>query len=282
MIAHLKEKYPPGTKICLDRMGVDPRPIPPGTKGEVISVDDIGTVHCRFGNGRQPGLVYREDFFHKIAPLTLIGHSMGETQKLRNVQEVANFIIKHGVEGDVSVTFENTRPFLSTCGIYLNDITDMEYREELLKVLIPILKCGEHCEGCAYAQKCEYSKMRARLRMGDDIVICNQNMLVAHLINGGIFNASVATFIIDEAHNLEPKFRDAYTESYGKSDILGILHASTARHKYSKAVMKLAKQIEADIEFLFADMNAQIYDQQSVFAEIVEKIIVDVETLTLM
>ena len=45
----------------------DPRPIDPGTKGTVIHVDDIGTVHCSFDNGRQLGLVPGEDSFHKIA-----------------------------------------------------------------------------------------------------------------------------------------------------------------------------------------------------------------------
>ena len=119
---------------------MDPRPIPSGTKGEVVAVDDIGTVHCKFENGRQLGLIYREDVFHKTEPLTLIGHSMGETHKLHSVQEVANFIMKHGIEGDVSVTYENNRPFLSTCGIYLNQISDMAYREELLKLLIPMQK----------------------------------------------------------------------------------------------------------------------------------------------
>ena len=49
-------------------MGDDPRPIDPGTKGTVIHVDDIGTVHCSFDSGRQLGLVPGEDSFHKIAP----------------------------------------------------------------------------------------------------------------------------------------------------------------------------------------------------------------------
>ena len=64
----MKRRYPEGTRIVLDRMGDDPRPIPPGTKGTVIHVDDIGTVHCSFDNGRQLGLVPGEDSFHKIAP----------------------------------------------------------------------------------------------------------------------------------------------------------------------------------------------------------------------
>ena len=62
----IKARYPAGTKIVLDHMGDDPRPIPPGTKGVVESVDDIGTVHCSFENGRALGLIPGEDSLHKI------------------------------------------------------------------------------------------------------------------------------------------------------------------------------------------------------------------------
>ena len=64
MIQHLKEKFPEGTRIVLDHMGDDPRPIPPGTKGTVRIVDDIGTIHCDFDNGRRLGLIPGEDSFH--------------------------------------------------------------------------------------------------------------------------------------------------------------------------------------------------------------------------
>lgn len=64
----IKNRYPAGTRIVLDQMGEDPRPIPPGTKGTVLHVDDIGTVHCTFDNGRRLGLVPGEDSFHKLQP----------------------------------------------------------------------------------------------------------------------------------------------------------------------------------------------------------------------
>lgn len=67
LVKRMKEQYPAGTRIVLDQMGDDPRPIPPGTKGTVRIVDDIGTVHCDFDNGRRLGLVSGEDTFH-IAP----------------------------------------------------------------------------------------------------------------------------------------------------------------------------------------------------------------------
>ena len=63
----IKNRYPVGARIMLDFMGDDPHPIPPGTKGTVRSVDDIGTVHCNFDNGRRLGLIPGEDVFHIIA-----------------------------------------------------------------------------------------------------------------------------------------------------------------------------------------------------------------------
>lgn len=66
-VDRIRHRYPAGSRIVLNYMGDDPNPIPPGTKGTVIAVDDIGTVHCSFDNGRRLGLVPGEDFFHKIA-----------------------------------------------------------------------------------------------------------------------------------------------------------------------------------------------------------------------
>lgn len=43
-IEMMKQRYPEGTRICLDRMDNDPRPIPPGSKGTVQFVDDMGTI----------------------------------------------------------------------------------------------------------------------------------------------------------------------------------------------------------------------------------------------
>ena len=67
-VERLRKQYPKGTKICCDSMNEDPRPISPGTKGEVLYVDDIGTIHCAFDNGRQLGLVPGVDSFHVVQP----------------------------------------------------------------------------------------------------------------------------------------------------------------------------------------------------------------------
>ena len=66
LVQRMKDTYPAGTRIELDAMGDDPRPIAPGTRGTVRIVDDIGTVHCDFDNGRRLGLVPGEDSFHRV------------------------------------------------------------------------------------------------------------------------------------------------------------------------------------------------------------------------
>lgn len=61
-----KEAYPPGTRILLLSMGNDPNPVGSGTRGTVRAVDDIGTLHCDFDNGRSLGVVPGEDSFRKL------------------------------------------------------------------------------------------------------------------------------------------------------------------------------------------------------------------------
>lgn len=63
-----KDTFPPSTLVKVLAMPDDPRPIKRGTTGIVITVDDIGTLHCNFEDGRQLGLVPGVDKFLKIDP----------------------------------------------------------------------------------------------------------------------------------------------------------------------------------------------------------------------
>ena len=62
----LKKRYPKGTQICCDYMPDDPRPIPPGTIGEVVGVDDAGQVMTRWSNGSSLSVIPGVDSFHVV------------------------------------------------------------------------------------------------------------------------------------------------------------------------------------------------------------------------
>ena len=81
MAERYKESYPPGTRIMLLQMGDDPHPVEPNTRGTVKFVDDMGTLHCDFDNGRQLGLVPGEDSFRRLTERELAEEKqMNETQ----------------------------------------------------------------------------------------------------------------------------------------------------------------------------------------------------------
>lgn len=61
----IKKQYPPGTRILLKRME-DPHPVPPGTKGTVRFVDDLGQIHMDWDNGSSLALVKGQDQFEII------------------------------------------------------------------------------------------------------------------------------------------------------------------------------------------------------------------------
>ncbi len=88
MAERYKEMYPKGTRIELIQMGNDPRPVPPGTRGTVAYVDDMGQIGMHWDNGSSLSLIPGEDSFRVL-----------------NQEEIASE--KH------SVSFETVGPTLS-------------------------------------------------------------------------------------------------------------------------------------------------------------------------
>ncbi|MGL5254527.1 MAG: DUF4314 domain-containing protein [Brevinema sp.] len=67
-VERIKERYPIGTVIELTAdMEDNYNPIPKGMQGEVIGIDDIGTLHMKWQNGSGLGVVIGEDSFKVIS-----------------------------------------------------------------------------------------------------------------------------------------------------------------------------------------------------------------------
>jgi hypothetical protein len=69
---------------------------------------------------------------------TFVGYSPNGICELHSVQDVAEFICQEGIYGDLTITTEEGEFFLSTFGTFVDRIADLDYRQKLLEVLIPM------------------------------------------------------------------------------------------------------------------------------------------------
>ena len=143
----LREFYPKGMRVQLDRMYDDPYPIPPGTKGTVEGIDDYGQLMMKWDNGRTLSLVWDKDSFHKIGmenvPAAeryphLVGYAIDGNKRLRSIEAVAEFICTHGQYGDVQIKNDDGFELISTNGMMIEKIADEEYGEELMKIYLQL------------------------------------------------------------------------------------------------------------------------------------------------
>lgn len=65
-LERLRKVYPPGTKIRLISMQDEKYPVLPGTIGEVLFVDDAGSIHTKWQNGSSLALLPEVDEFRVL------------------------------------------------------------------------------------------------------------------------------------------------------------------------------------------------------------------------
>lgn len=122
------------------------------------------------------------------------------------------------------------------------------------------------CDACP--QKCAYRALRQRLKFTDGIILCNQDLLTAHLINQsrgqeGILNREIEIAVIDEAHNLEDKVRSATTEHFSKSYILGRITAAVRdlKSEQQSMVRKEAAEATTALNAMYDNLSTQMQVQ---------------------
>ncbi len=66
VLKQLREKYPPGCKVELIEMCDPYRNMPSGLQGEVLFVDDSGSVHVSWSNHSTLAVIYGIDSIRRI------------------------------------------------------------------------------------------------------------------------------------------------------------------------------------------------------------------------
>ena len=69
-VESIRGRYPPNPHIELLSMEDPYHPVPPGTKGGVVGVDDAGSIMMKWDNGGSLSLIPGENSFRKIESKT--------------------------------------------------------------------------------------------------------------------------------------------------------------------------------------------------------------------
>ena len=88
-LKRLRETYPPGTRVELDHMD-DPynRKLTTGSRGTVVAVDDIGTIHVAWDCGSSLGVCYGEDACHVVKEEISFDRTTVVSQKVKKREQI--------------------------------------------------------------------------------------------------------------------------------------------------------------------------------------------------
>ena len=106
LVKQIRREFPNGTRVELVSMD-DRQAPPPGTKGTVIGVDDIGNLLMKWDNGSGLNVVYGEDMVKKLKMVKTICY--GEEQVWDSRKAAMDFFLDamFGSDGNEKQRYTN-------------------------------------------------------------------------------------------------------------------------------------------------------------------------------
>jgi len=118
---------------------------------------------------------------------------------------------------------------------------------------------------CPFSGGCHYLKLRDRMKNTSGIVICNHDLLTAHMqktkaMHMPILPDNLSVIVVDEAHNLEEKVRSSLTLSYAGRQIRGIVDEARKALPPDKtaALEKPVHMLSKHLEDFYGKLRVQI------------------------
>ncbi len=120
------------------------------------------------------------------------------------------------------------------------------------------------CRSCKHYTRCAFPNLRERMKETTGIILCNQDLLTVHLRKmnaeqSSFFSKEISVIVIDEAHNLEDKVRNTYTESCGRKRIKanGFEALRSLRNRGHNFEDEF-QAVEDHLDELFSTLNEQV------------------------
>ena len=92
-IKRIKEAYPQGTRIELLSMYDPFAPVDPGTKGTVRCVDDMGTIHMNWDNGRTLAVNTEVDTIRKLTMDEIADEEIAKGHEVVNLGDDCQIVL---------------------------------------------------------------------------------------------------------------------------------------------------------------------------------------------
>lgn len=108
-VERIRKQLPPGTRIELTYMSDPHHPVAPGTRGTVRMVDDAGTIHMAWDNGRTLGIIPNEDKFRTLTKAELEAEQAAKSAPLSEVIQDASERRDNGPQTPLSGPSQDNR-----------------------------------------------------------------------------------------------------------------------------------------------------------------------------
>lgn len=143
---------------------------------------------------------------------------------------------------------------------------------------------------CVYYHDCGFIEMRQAMRNTDGFIICNHDLLIVDAMKRKknhhiLLPSNIGYVVIDEAHGLEEKTRNALTLSYNKASVRRLMdntlyflesivkNSEIDSSSYSKNISHLSQEIFKIVSTQIKEASTDYYENQKCFFEQTPEII---------